>query len=55
MGKDIILDSIADGVFTVDDNWRITSFNLGGRDQNWEIMLIPPPKAGLASVKPTDP
>jgi len=24
---DIILDSIADGVFTVDCNWRITSFN----------------------------
>ena len=23
----IILDSIADGVFTVDSNWRITSFN----------------------------
>jgi PAS domain S-box-containing protein len=27
MEKDIILDSIADGVFTVDDHWRITSFN----------------------------
>ncbi|MFZ4438955.1 MAG: sigma-54 interaction domain-containing protein [Syntrophales bacterium] len=27
MEKDIILDSIADGVFTVDDNWCITSFN----------------------------
>ena len=25
--KDIILDSIADGVFTVDEDWRITSFN----------------------------
>jgi PAS domain S-box-containing protein len=25
--KDIILDSIADGVFTVDQDWRITSFN----------------------------
>ncbi|MBD3291081.1 PAS domain-containing protein, partial [candidate division KSB1 bacterium] len=24
---DVILDSIADGVFTVDRNWRITSFN----------------------------
>jgi PAS domain S-box-containing protein len=24
---DTILDSIADGVFTVDENWRITSFN----------------------------
>jgi PAS domain S-box-containing protein len=24
---DIILDSIADGVFTIDKNWRITSFN----------------------------
>lgn len=25
--RDIILDSIADGVFTVDRNWKITSFN----------------------------
>jgi sensor histidine kinase regulating citrate/malate metabolism len=25
--RDIILDSIADGVFTVDKNWCITSFN----------------------------
>ncbi len=25
--QDIILDSIADGVFTVDDNWNVTSFN----------------------------
>jgi len=25
--RDIILDSIADGVFTVDEQWRITSFN----------------------------
>ncbi|MBN1912245.1 MAG: sigma 54-interacting transcriptional regulator [Pirellulales bacterium] len=25
--KDVILDSIVDGVFTVDENWRITSFN----------------------------
>jgi len=25
--RDIILDSIADGVFTVDSEWRITSFN----------------------------
>ena len=25
--QDIILDSIADGVFTVDDDWNITSFN----------------------------
>jgi len=25
--RDIILDSIADGVFTVDRNWRITTFN----------------------------
>ena len=25
--KDIILDSISDGVFTVDSDWRITSFN----------------------------
>jgi PAS domain S-box-containing protein len=27
MANDIILDSIADGVFTVDPEWRITSFN----------------------------
>lgn len=27
MEKDIILDSIADGVFTVDHEWRVTSFN----------------------------
>ncbi|MBW2558279.1 MAG: sigma 54-interacting transcriptional regulator [Deltaproteobacteria bacterium] len=26
-GRDIILDSITDGVFTVDHEWRITSFN----------------------------
>jgi len=26
-GQDIILDSIADGVFTVDEEWRVTSFN----------------------------
>ncbi len=25
--KDVILDSIADGVFTIDQDWRITSFN----------------------------
>ena len=25
--RDIILDSIADGVFTVDENWQVTSFN----------------------------
>ncbi len=25
--RNVILDSIADGVFTVDDQWRITSFN----------------------------
>ena len=25
--RNIILDSIADGVFTVDEDWRITSFN----------------------------
>ncbi len=25
--SDVILDSIADGVFTVDDKWKITSFN----------------------------
>nr|WP_181447996.1 sigma 54-interacting transcriptional regulator [Dissulfurirhabdus thermomarina] len=25
--RDLILDSVADGVFTVDEDWRITSFN----------------------------
>ena len=25
--RDVIFDSIADGVFTVDGEWRITSFN----------------------------
>jgi len=25
--RDVILDSITEGVFTVDSNWRITSFN----------------------------
>ncbi len=29
---DTILDSIADGVFTVDENWRITSFNKAAED-----------------------
>jgi len=33
---DIILDSIADGVFTVDLDWRITSFNRAAE----EITLI---------------
>jgi len=27
MTNDLILDSIADGVFTVDSNWQVTSFN----------------------------
>jgi len=27
MERDVILDSIADGVFTVDHDWRVTSFN----------------------------
>lgn len=30
--KDTILDSIADGVFTVDENWQITSFNKAAED-----------------------
>ena len=29
---DIILDSIADGVFTVDKDWRITSFNRAAQE-----------------------
>ncbi|MBW2544638.1 MAG: PAS domain-containing protein, partial [Deltaproteobacteria bacterium] len=31
-GQDIILDSITDGVFTVDHDWRITSFNRSAED-----------------------
>ena len=27
LGRDTILDSISEGVFTIDLNWRITSFN----------------------------
>jgi len=30
--QNIILDSIADGVFTVDKNWRITSFNRAAQE-----------------------
>ena len=30
--RDIILDSIADGVFTVDKDWRITSFNRAAQE-----------------------
>jgi len=30
--KDTILDSIADGVFTIDENWLITSFNKAAED-----------------------
>ena len=39
--KDIILDSIADGVFTVDKNWYITSYNKAAED----ITGIPKEKA----------
>ena len=35
---DTILDSIADGVFTVDESWRITSFNKAA-----EIKIFPGP------------
>ena len=31
-GQNIILDSIADGVFTVDQDWRITSFNRAAQE-----------------------
>ena len=30
--RDTILDSIADGVFTVDKDWRITSFNRAAQE-----------------------
>lgn len=30
--RDVILDSITEGVFTVDSNWRITSFNRAAED-----------------------
>jgi PAS domain S-box-containing protein len=39
--KDVILDSIADGVFTVDNNWRITTYNRAAE----EITGIPREKA----------
>jgi PAS domain S-box-containing protein len=31
-GRDVILDSIADGVFTVDKDWQVTSFNRAAED-----------------------
>ncbi len=31
-GQNIILDSIADGVFTIDQDWRITSFNRAAQE-----------------------
>lgn len=31
-GRDVILDSIADGVFTIDETWRVTSFNRAAED-----------------------
>ena len=39
--RDVILDSITEGVFTVDSNWRITSFNRAAE----EITGIPRTKA----------
>ena len=39
--RDVILDSITEGVFTVDSNWRITSFNRAAE----EITGIPREKA----------
>ena len=39
--RDVILDSITEGVFTVDPNWRITSFNRAAE----EITGIPRAKA----------
>lgn len=39
--KDVILDSIADGVFTVDENWRITTYNRAAE----QITGIPREKA----------
>jgi len=39
--RDVILDSIADGVFTVDREWRITSFNKAAED----ITGVPKEKA----------
>ena len=39
--RDIILDSIADGVFTVDENWYITTYNKAAED----ITGIPREKA----------
>ncbi len=39
--KDVILDSIADGVFTIDKNWRITTYNRAAE----QITGIPRDKA----------
>lgn len=39
--RDVILDSITEGVFTIDSNWRITSFNRAAE----EIIGIPREKA----------
>jgi len=39
--KDVILDSIADGVFTVDKNWQITTYNRAAE----QITGIPQEKA----------
>jgi PAS domain S-box-containing protein len=39
--RDVILDSITEGVFTIDSNWRITSFNRAAE----EITGIPRKKA----------
>ena len=35
--RDVILESITEGVFTIDSNWRITSFNRAAE----EIIGIP--------------
>lgn len=32
LGRAVILDNVADGIFTVDTNWRITSFNRAAED-----------------------
>jgi PAS domain S-box-containing protein len=32
LGRDVILDNVADGIFTVDTHWRITSFNKAAED-----------------------
>jgi hypothetical protein len=51
--RDVIFDSIADGVFTVDEDWNITSFNRAADSVGRNA--IPPVKpAGGMAFRPTE-